>query len=49
VAVGGQTSLLRRLSRSVIGSVGAGGAEFARNADSERVPPMQALRSAADR
>jgi hypothetical protein len=34
-AVGGQTSLLWRLSRSVIDSVSPAGAEFARNAESE--------------
>ena len=34
VAVGGQTSLPWRLSRSVIDSVGPAGVEFARNADS---------------
>jgi hypothetical protein len=34
VADGGQTSVLWRLSRSVIDSVGPAGAEFARNADS---------------
>jgi hypothetical protein len=34
VAIGGQTSLPWRLSRSVIDSVSPAGAEFARNADS---------------